>query len=213
MLQRLFRGILMKSIRLTTTGVMTAALLNAGALFAQQPAATGMDDFDGSPSGPTTAESIAAPPSAPRFCDSPEHRQFDFWLGEWDVSSNGQAAGTNRIVSIHNGCALQENWQGASAGGISGTSFNLYDRARGQWHQTWVDSSGNLLQLDGTWRDGAMIMQGERPTPDGRGTALHRISWTPNDDGTVRQLWQASQDNGASWSVVFDGLYRRKPAE
>ena len=27
-------------------------------------------------------------------------------------------------------------------------------------------------------------------------------------DGSVRQLWEASQDGGATWSVLFDGLYQ-----
>ena len=41
-------------------------------------------------------------------------------------------------------------------------------------------------------------------------TTLNRITWTPNKDGTVRQLWEASTDQGKTWQVAFDGLYRRK---
>lgn len=145
-----------------------------------------------------------APPSQ---CTSPEYRQFDFWLGEWNVTSNGAPAGTNSIVVIQGGCVLQENWQGAGPGGITGSSFNLYDRERQAWHQTWVDASGTLLLLDGGLVDGAMVLEGERPAPVGKGLVRHRIAWTPNDDGTVRQLWEASQDDGANWSVIFDGLY------
>ena len=149
------------------------------------------------------------PPAAPGRCEAPEHRQFDFWLGEWNVSSNGQPAGTNSIRATMGGCVLEENWQGAGSGGISGTSFNIYDRDRGVWHQTWVDANGTLLQLDGGLLNGAMVLQGERPAPAGSGTVLHRISWTPGEDGTVKQLWEASQDGGESWNVIFDGLYTR----
>jgi len=105
---------------------------------------------------------------------------------------------------------LQENWQGAGPGGISGTSFNVYDSATGRWHQTWVDSAGTLLQLDGGIANGAMVLSGERPTSDGTGVATHRITWTANPDGTVRQLWEASRD-GQTWTVLFDGLYARAP--
>ena len=44
---------------------------------------------------------------------------------------------------------------------------------------------------------------------------LDRITWTPEDDGTVRQVWEVSTDAGESWSVIFDGRYQRKsvPAE
>jgi hypothetical protein len=161
--------------------------------------------------GPEATGPESSPPvPAPEYCQSPEHRQFDFWLGEWDVTANEAPAGSNRVESIMNGCAVQENWQGA--GGISGTSFNIYDRDTGQWHQTWVDSSGTLLQLDGGLQGNDMVMQGQRPVPASGGTAIHRIRWTPNEDGTVRQLWEASQDSGASWSVMFDGLYAPREA-
>ena len=149
------------------------------------------------------------PPTMPGRCEAPEHRQFDFWLGEWNVSSNGQPAGTNSIRATMGGCVLQENWQGAGSGGISGTSFNIYDRDQGIWHQTWVDANGTLLQLNGGLSDGSMVLEGERPAPTGNGNVLHRISWTPQEDDRVRQLWEASQDGGESGHVSFDGLYTR----
>ena len=150
-----------------------------------------------------------AMPGPASLCEAPEYRQFDFWLGDWDVSSNGQPAGTNRVESIQRGCVLQENWKGSGVGGITGTSYNIYDRGTGRWHQTWVDASGTLLQLDGGLVDGAMVLEGERPSPTGGGTARHRITWTPNPDGSVHQLWEASQDDGKTWNVIFDGLYTR----
>ncbi len=146
-------------------------------------------------------------------CSSEKYRQFDFWIGDWDVSSEGQAAGTNSIHPIHKGCALQENWQGSGEGGISGSSFNIYDRANNKWHQTWVDSSGTLLELDGGYFEGKMVLSGERPSRDGSGISLHRISWAPLEDDTVRQLWEVSKDGGKSWSVLFDGLYERQGQE
>ena len=179
---------------------------------AQAPDAEGQAETLSSEMDPDLATEQAAPPPAPVYCTDEEYRQFDFWLGEWTVTSNGQFAGTNHVHRIHGDCALQENWVGGSAGGIRGTSFNLYDRATGRWHQTWVDSSGTLLLLDGGLVDGSMVLSGKRPTSDGSGVARHRISFTPNEDGTVRQLWEASQDDGASWTVLFDGLYTRNPA-
>lgn len=149
-------------------------------------------------------------PAAGAPCSAPEYRQFDFWVGEWAVTSAEQPAGTNSIRPIHGGCALQENWQGAGEGGVSGSSFNAYDRATGRWHQTWVDGNGTLLQLDGGLVDGAMVLEGQRPSREGDGTTLHRISWTPNEDGTVRQLWEASQDDGGTWTVLFDGHYTKQ---
>ena len=157
-------------------------------------------------------EMDADDPVTTKLCSSPEYQQFDFWIGDWNVTSDGQVAGTNSIHPVHNGCALQENWQGAGAGGISGTSFNIYDQATGRWHQTWVDDSGTLLLLDGGLIDGVMVLSGQRPARDGNGMTQHRISWTPNPDGSVRHLWEASKDEGGSWTVLFDGLYVEAPA-
>jgi hypothetical protein len=59
-----------------------------------------------------------------------------------------------------------------------------------------------------------MVLRGEML--DDEGPVTHRITWTPVADGQVRQLWEASRDGGATWSVVFDGLYARMetaPAE
>jgi hypothetical protein len=132
-------------------------------------------------------------------CETPEHRQFDFWAGEWTVTTpNGQTAGTNRITKIAAGCALLEEWTGAR--GMTGKSLNIYDASRGVWHQTWVDSTGTLLTIEGRFENGAMRLS----------SAGNRITWTPLDGGDVRQLWEQSKDGGKTWAVVFDGRYRKK---
>jgi tetratricopeptide (TPR) repeat protein len=139
-----------------------------------------------------------------RPCRSPEHRQFDFWLGEWEVTSpTGQAQGSNSITSIQDGCALREQW--TSASGNIGTSLNFYDAAKGVWHQTWIDDSGNALYLDGRLVAGAMVL-----SSDPESSPIQRITWTPltgEQQGKVRQLWESSTDGGASWSVAFEGIY------
>jgi hypothetical protein len=143
-------------------------------------------------------------------CSRPEHRQFDFWIGEWDVTlPDGRPAGVNRIRSIHGGCALREEWTGAS--GSSGTSLNAYDPVAGRWHQTWVDNDGLLLRLDGGMNGGTMELEGTTVGADGVRT-LQRIRWTPlgGTPARVRQLWEASTDGGRTWRAVFDGVYRRR---
>lgn len=160
------------------------------------------------------AQEPAASSPSPPPCAADEHRQFDFWLGEWDVATpDGKPAGRNRIESILGGCVLQEHWTGAA--GATGKSFNLYNRALGEWEQFWVDGRGGRLHLVGGLRDGAMVMEGERERPDpATGVAQReRITWTPGGDGGVRQLWERSKDGGKTWSVAFDGRYRRAPAK
>jgi hypothetical protein len=150
------------------------------------------------------------PPAArPPACTSSEHRQFDFWIGDWDVTlPNGKHAGTNTIRPILGGCVLQENWTGA--GGLTGTSYNIYDRNSRRWHQTWVDDQGSLLELNGGFADGRMVLSGEQEAEDSMGVSIQRITWTPTGSDQVRQLWESSTDGGKTWTVQFDGRYRRK---
>jgi hypothetical protein len=62
----------------------------------------------------------------PKSCQEQTYRQFDFWIGHWDVLlPDGAKAGENRIEPIAGGCALQESWSGR--GGFSGTSLNSFD--------------------------------------------------------------------------------------
>jgi hypothetical protein len=148
----------------------------------------------------------AQPSAAPGRCAAPEHRQFDFWLGEWEVRTpDGKLAGRNTIRRTLGGCVLQENWRGAR--GHQGTSYNIYDASRRRWHQTWVDDEGLLLQLDGSFADGRMVLSGE--TVDSAGRPMkQRITWEPLQGGKVRQRWDSSPD-GIAWRLEFEGIYSR----
>jgi hypothetical protein len=146
---------------------------------------------------------VAQTPAPPAACQTPEHRQFDFWLGEWEVFlPNGKKAGDSRIESIAAGCALLENWTGT--GGFSGKSLNSYDGTDKRWHQSWVDSSGSRLELAGAYADKRMVLS------SAPGGTVQRIAWSVNDDGSVRQLWEATEDAGKTWTVQFDGRYMRR---
>lgn len=160
-----------------------------------------------------SADTPASPPasgsSAPaaRPCASEAHRQFDFWQGEWLVrDAKGRQVGRNRIERVADGCALQEHWTGN--GNVSGTSLNFYDVQDRLWHQVWIDNSGGTLFLSGKATDHGMTLQGSTPSPSRSGQRdQQRIAWTQRADGTVRQLWESSTDDGQTWTVVFDGLY------
>lgn len=135
---------------------------------------------------------------------------FDFWIGSWEVfGPQGRPVGTNTITPLFGGLVLMEDWSGA--GDVRGRSLNAWDANRGAWHQTWMDSSGATLLLDGGLQDGEMVLEGTAPsgTP-GAAWDRHRITWTPSADGSrVRQRWETSTDDGATWTMAFDGDYRR----
>ncbi|HEX6832335.1 MAG TPA: hypothetical protein VF132_02275 [Rudaea sp.] len=139
-----------------------------------------------------------------------EHRQFDFWIGQWEVTgAKGQIAGHSRIDAVSDGCAISEHWEGT--GGSRGVSYNAWDPASKHWYQFWVgNTSGDVLYLKGGMENGSMVLQGTRANPTTGKPQAQRITWTPNSDGTVRQFWEQSDDDGKTWTAAFDGLYRRK---
>jgi hypothetical protein len=142
-------------------------------------------------------------------CTGEEHRQFDFWIGSWRVENPaGAVVGHNTIRRVTD-CFLHESY--TTPTGYEGQSFNIYDRARGVWHQSWVDIGGLLLQLDGGFEDGKMILEGPGVGQDGS-TILNRITWSVvgGNPDHVRQLWETSADDGKTWSVSFDGQYMRE---
>ena len=152
------------------------------------------------------AGGAAAQASSPKSpCGAPEFHQFDFWIGDWDVAdASGKAVGHNRIAVVHKGCALTEQWEGK--GGVTGTSLNAWDAERKRWHQTWVDSSGGLLLLEGGLVDSKMVLSGTANDASGK-PARQRITWQKLSDGRVRQTWESSADGGATWTIAFDGYY------
>ncbi len=151
--------------------------------------------------GFVTAATMAAP------CDQAAGHDFDFWLGEWNVHTpDGKLAGSNSVKREYDGCVLHERY--TTGHGYSGESLNIYDAPRKVWHQSWVDNTGMLLILEGGKKDTTMVLEGQTIAPEGY-VVHHRISWTPNADGTVRQLWESSDAKGV-WSIAFDGLYSKK---
>jgi hypothetical protein len=154
--------------------------------------------------------STVAAQQTPPGCTAPEHRQFDFWIGDWTVTDSAGTTpyGTNLLTSEESGCVLHEHWR-ASRGG-TGQSLNFYDRQRRHWEQVWVASGGNVLRLSGQLDGTSMVLEGDGVGPNGA-AIKNRIVWTPQPDGRVRQLWSTSADGGKSWKVGFDGWYRKKP--
>ena len=150
------------------------------------------------------------PPAAPRRipCSRPEFRQFDFWLGDWVVTTpDGKPAGTNLVSRPLGQCVLQEHWQGE--GGMAGESYNIYDRIGGHWHQTWVDDQGTYLSLEGGLVGGNMVLTGPARLLGGKPT-IDRITWRPVSADEVHQEWDQSSDGGTNWTSAFHGVYRRR---
>jgi hypothetical protein len=139
---------------------------------------------------------------------SPEARQFNFWVGEWDVyTPAGGKAGYSKIEQIAGGCGILENWTSALSGS-GGKSLNFYDAETKKWHQYWIGSDGIPHRFAGVYADGAMRFEREPYMQNGR-RMLGRLTFFNLDANTVRQLAEASDDDGKTWKVSYDFKYVR----
>ncbi|RNC86738.1 MAG: hypothetical protein ED556_04780 [Winogradskyella sp.] len=143
-------------------------------------------------------------------CCTDNHKAFSFWEGEWTVSQNGKKAGDNKLKFIQNGCVLEENWTSVSPG-YTGTSHSFYNASKQQWEQLWIDNQGVSLHLKGHRKGNQMILKTDKAINKKGNSFVNRVTWTDNDDGTVRQLWEiiTQTDDGEKISVAFDGLYKK----
>lgn len=154
------------------------------------------------------AEEEVAAPTFPCEEDA-RFAEFDFWVGAWDVHvANGQYAGSNVIERAQRGCVLIENWNSANGGG--GMSINYLDKISGEWVQIWNDAGGSQINIRGGMTADGMRLIGTIHYVAQGTTAAFRGLWTPLPDGRVRQFFEQSSDDGATWVPWFEGFYSRK---
>ncbi len=138
-----------------------------------------------------------------------EYRQFDFWIGEWTVTSGGYKVGESSIQLILDGCVILENWTGMS--GRQGKSFNSYDAVTKKWKQNWVDDNGKAADfIDGIYNDGKMQFHTENVISKDGSQNMRRLTFFNLGDNQVRQFSELSSDGGATWKTEYDFLYTRK---
>jgi hypothetical protein len=121
-------------------------------------------------------------------------RQFDFWIGQWQVSNAaGKLVAGSHIESDLDGCVVKERWLPLS--GPRGRSLNSYDATTGEWRQTWVPQQGpgsRPLRLAGALgADGIMRMAGVRHHWYYGFPYFDAYSWTPLDATHVLQTTRA----------------------
>jgi tetratricopeptide (TPR) repeat protein len=147
-------------------------------------------------------------------CDGQaEYRQFDFWLGEWDVrpysSPNALPIARSVIERANGNCTIVENYY--TKGAYIGKSFNIYDPSAKKWRQFWNDNLGQVLQFEGEFdaKENALKYRSEARNSQGQ-KVLSKMTFYNLSPEKVRQVWETSTDDGATWALAFDGLYTRR---
>ena len=159
-----------------------------------------------------TGWSTAARAQQSGCSDQPAFTDFDFWVGEWEVVNfaTGAKVGENSVRKLEQGCLLMETWQGEQ--GSTGTSMNYFNPVTREWRQVWVSSGGYAIDIVGGLQGAAMVLEGSiynfaGAVWDFRGT------WTPLDNGDVRQFFEQYNHDSEVWEPWFDGRYVRKVAD
>jgi hypothetical protein len=157
----------------------------------------------------------AAEPTA-NDCASPESKQFDFWLGEWDLTWPGKHQdetlhGTNSIRRMLGGCVIQEQFDGGSANPLRGISLSVYNAKLQEWQQTWADNEATYMDFAGGVRDGQMVLEREARSSDGSATRQRMVYKNIAPD-SFDWTWEQSKDDGKTWLVIWPIHYTRKKA-
>jgi len=139
-------------------------------------------------------------------CNSPESKQLDFWVGEWDLTYGDGGKGTNRITKILDGCAILEEFTGAPGVKLNGRSFSAFDVATRRWKQAWVDDSGAYLDFTGSREDGRMVFA--REATRGEKKFLQRMVFADVTPQSLLWTWQRS-DDGKEWKTLWEIRYKR----
>src|SRR6266446_9375001 len=122
-----------------------------------------------------------AVPQETLSCTSPEYRQVEFWIGDWDVYERESARGAHvRVDRILDGCVLREHYDNT---GAVGESFTIYDVARKLWHQTWVTNRGRLLTIEGGPEDHSSMVLAGAYYRDNSEEVRVRGTWQPVSGG------------------------------
>ena len=147
-------------------------------------------------------------------CDDSEFRQFDFWLGDWEVTSaaDGVRRGSSHISREMNGCVVWENWTSAGTP-YFGKSYNTWNPNLKRWEQYWVDSSAGVMFFHGNLKDSVMDYWTDDVPQAGGGTLLRHLQFFNLGPDKVRQFSQGSSDGGKTWNTEYDFIYTRAPAK
>jgi hypothetical protein len=187
-----------------------------GAATAGDAATPGQATVPGEP-GPNTPAATgleAAPVLVAPACDTSQHHQFDFWLGDWQVfdGSTDKLVAFDRVEKRYDGCVVEQNMTfvtdmyrrpGASQR-LSGMSINRYDGE--EWLELWADNQWGAIAMRGSPdSNGAMVLKTITPS-------RHRdlkIVWENHADGTVRILQYVAPAGSGRWQKYGDLLYRK----
>ena len=154
-----------------------------------------------------SSDLAATATSANIACPAAESRQFDFWLGEWDLERSDGVRARVHVTSTHDGCVIQEDFDAAPASPLTGRSLASYDPQSHGWKQTWVDNHGSFFSFTGAFENDRMTLTAPYESAGKR--SLHRRVWSAITADSFEWNWETSDDDGKTWRSAWRFTGRR----
>jgi len=139
-------------------------------------------------------------------------RDLDFWVGKWEMTSHSRKAfeseefvdGTakNTIVRSFDGKLIEESF---STKGTQGRSWSMFNPRTKLWNQTWVDSGGSYLLLQGGKVGDDFVLNLTNGAP---GRQMRMVFSDIKKDSFVWD-WEQSRDDGKTWRLMWELKYKR----
>lgn len=156
-------------------------------------------------------------------CGDPSFREFDFWIGEWDVLNrqrrpDGTAWGvtgqaTDRVYPVVDGCGIVEHWRGdAGQGFVVGYSLRAWNPDSGRWDLVllWPPPEQPVFfTLEGGFRHGRGEFFASRTDADGN-EVLTRFTFADVSPVSLRWNNGTSRDGGNSWATTWIMEFSRR---
>jgi len=142
--------------------------------------------------------------------NNPHNREFDFWVGQWNVYHTGTnyQVGKSSIENTSGGCLILENWT-AVGNPDEGKSMNFLNPKTGKWEQHYMGIAGaSQNYYNGEYREGAMQYEGDGVDKAGN-KLFFRLTYFNEGSNQVRQLLEQSADSGKAWITLYDFTYKR----
>lgn len=168
-------------------------------------------------SAPAVAQHGHSAPPAPK--PPREANQFDFLVGEWELTVTPHVAGL--AARIHGSPTIPgtwKAWRGLDGWGIvdeirltdrSGNpralthSVRTYDAAAGRWNLSVLDVYRSTFQTaTAEWRDGEMLVSGRGTDTEGR-DYVSRTRFHAIEPAAFRLQQDRSYDEGRTWTEGF----------
>lgn len=162
----------------------------------------------------------ALPAAAADACPDAHARDFDFWLGDWNIQQKFlQPDGTWIELPAHtsvaralDGCALVEHWQGQvqffwegmeAPEPMRGLSVRAFDSDAGFWRIYWMDTRSPRFAapFEGTFADGRGEFFRTRDRP--QGPQQSRITFSHPAPDAVHWDLALSNDGGETWTTLW----------